>query len=253
MGFIGQSVQWKAILQSDKGIISLKDALISTGLPIFGKYIPGKVWIILGRAAYVSEKSGLEVKAVTWLSLLSQLFTLLIGLLIGGVILLIQGNFAQYGWLILIGTLGFSAILFVPAIARLIESSVKRVFKKELSLPTLSIQNAIKILPYYVFTWMAWSLGFYFMITAVAGIAAPWDALAIFPLSASLGIMAVIVPGGLGVREGVIVALLVLTGIDQITAIQISVAQRIWFLIGEGFIFLLGLALNQWRLGFHGK
>lgn len=250
-GFIGQSIQWKAVLQVKGGLISLKNALISTGLPIFGKYIPGKIWIIVGRAVYVSEKSGLEVKTVTWLSLLSQLLTLLVGLLIGGAVLLIQGNFEQYGWLILIGSLGFSIVLFIPSISRMLSFIIRKILKKEIILPTLTIRNGFKLLPYYVFTWMAWSIGFFFMITAVTGETASWDALAIFPLSASLGIMAIIVPGGLGVREGVIVALLLLSGMDQITAIKVSVAQRVWFLIGEGFIFILGLSLNKWRMGFY--
>ena len=61
-----------------------------------------------------------------------------------------------------------------------------------------------------------------------------------FPLAATLGIMAVIAPGGLGAREGVLVGYLMLAGVPLAEATTISLASRLWFLVGEAFIFIVG-------------
>jgi uncharacterized membrane protein YbhN (UPF0104 family) len=67
----------------------------------------------------------------------------------------------------------------------------------------------------------------------------PADGLA-FPLAATLGIIAVIAPGGLGAREGVLVAYLVLAGQSVADATTVAVAARLWFLAGELALFVIG-------------
>jgi uncharacterized membrane protein YbhN (UPF0104 family) len=69
-----------------------------------------------------------------------------------------------------------------------------------------------------------------------------------FPLAASLGVLALVAPGGLGVREGVIVAYLGLAGIPAMEATTISIASRLWFLGGELIFFAAGaIAHRGWR------
>ncbi len=60
----------------------------------------------------------------------------------------------------------------------------------------------------------------------------------------SFGVLAIILPGGLGVREGIIVAYLTLAGLDVETATTISFMNRLWFISGEVFIFLLSSILR---------
>ena len=70
-----------------------------------------------------------------------------------------------------------------------------------------------------------------------------------FPLAGSLGVMAFIVPGGLGVREGALIAYLSLAGIAVPVATTISIASRLWYLVGEVFIFFVGWMadhINDW-------
>lgn len=59
-----------------------------------------------------------------------------------------------------------------------------------------------------------------------------------------LGLLAIIIPGGFGVREGIMVFYLVLLGIPLEIAGGIAVLARLWFIIGEIFIFLLAVGLN---------
>ena len=51
--------------------------------------------------------------------------------------------------------------------------------------------------------------------------------------------------GGIGVREGLIASCLVMTGLSVTEAATISVASRLWFLIGEIFIFISGWIVNM--------
>lgn len=67
-----------------------------------------------------------------------------------------------------------------------------------------------------------------------------------FPLSVCFGIIAIILPGGLGLREGIIIGYLVLAGLDTEQATTISFLNRLWFIAGELFIFLLA---TGFRLG----
>ncbi len=67
----------------------------------------------------------------------------------------------------------------------------------------------------------------------------------VFPLSGTLGILAGFAPGGIGVREGLMVSCLVLAGFEITEAATISIASRLWFLIGESFIFAIGLIADR--------
>ncbi|MEZ5196557.1 MAG: hypothetical protein R2764_09195, partial [Bacteroidales bacterium] len=65
-----------------------------------------------------------------------------------------------------------------------------------------------------------------------------------FPLSVTIGLLAIIFPGGLGVREGILVGYMVLTGMPIQIATVITLYARLWFISGEIFIFLLALGLR---------
>ena len=56
-GFIASSIAWQKALKQSDIKASIQEGIAGMGLSIFGKYIPGKIWILLGRAAYTSEKN----------------------------------------------------------------------------------------------------------------------------------------------------------------------------------------------------
>ena len=66
-----------------------------------------------------------------------------------------------------------------------------------------------------------------------------------FPLAATIGVLAIIAPGGIGAREGILTGYFVLTGIPLETAVTISIASRLWFLIGESLFFIVGLMASR--------
>ena len=63
-GFTVNGLSWSALLRQGGARVPLSVAYASLGLSVFGKYIPGKVWSIVGRSAYVSERTELRGAAV---------------------------------------------------------------------------------------------------------------------------------------------------------------------------------------------
>lgn len=253
IGFLGQGLQWWILLRVWGFKLSMNDAFISTGLPIFGKYIPGKVWLILGRATFVGRRLGISLKEVSWYSLVSQAFTLWIGLLIGSTLFLGFDGGQKYMILLVVGLVLISLFIFNPLLIRTIERVIYLLFKRSVHLPYLKPLQALQASPYFLLTWLSWSVGFYFLTSSISTYENSLWLIPSFPLAASLGIMAILVPGGLGVREGLLVGFMTLLDIDLEVAVKVSVLQRIWFLFGEVFIFMLGLALNKWKMSLDEK
>lgn len=57
--------------------------------------------------------------------------------------------------------------------------------------------------------------------------------------------------GGVGAREGIISGYLVLTGLTVAEATTVAVASRLWFFLGEVFIFTIGILLDSTKHNRH--
>jgi uncharacterized membrane protein YbhN (UPF0104 family) len=248
-GFLTGSVAWHRVLLSSAIDSRLGECLASMGLSIFAKYIPGKVWMIVGRAAYLSERRGLPIGELSVISLNDQLISLWVGLVLGAFGLFAVGGLELYGGLVLVSWLALSLVVFSPWVHRTAEKLLGAIARRRMELPVLSLGATLRVLPWFVGYWALWSLGFYLLVAGLSpSRVAPVTALA-FPLAATLGVMAVVAPGGLGVREGMLTVSLKLGGIPLPEATTIAVACRLWFLSGEAAFFLAGLAANRRLLG----
>ncbi len=244
-GFVSNALQWKVILSGSGIKLPSSNAIVSVGLTIFGKYIPGKIWLVVGKAAYVSSMTGAPVSSISLVSLNNQFITLWVGLTLGFIGIMGIGGLHLWGWI----TFGFwlllTLLIFSPIFHSTINKLVKLVIKKEVKLPYINFVNVLAILPVFFVTWLCWSAGIYFLVWGLSGEPTTlWNAFA-FPLAGSLGIIAVISPGGLGVREGIMTGYFTLAGMDTTLAVTITVMARLWFLLGEIFIFLLSLILKK--------
>jgi len=247
LGFFMIPVYWRQLLALGGVPTTLSRSVSSIGLSIFAKYIPGKIWVILGRAAYIAEQEEVSKTTTSSLSLQAQLISLWVGLLLGGLGLLLTKNTDQFnlGWSMVVIWLGFTLIIFTPWFNQILRYLGKRILKKDINIPVISLRKIIRVIPLFFINWLAWSLAFYFFsqslvtepISPMAGLG--------FALGGTLGILAIIVPGGLGVREGILALYLILLGLDKPTAVTISISSRLWFLVGEVFIFVAGFILSH--------
>lgn len=245
-GFVFNVGIWhKLLLIETKADIKLKSSFSSIGLSIFAKYIPGKVFIILGRALYIAKKYRLSKSSLSVISLNTQVVMIFSGLILSlPIFLFIVGNqiliFSYVAVLLVLGLW-----LFNYRVNRLVNLIIYRLIGKKVNFTSLSYNKLFKISPFLVGSWLSWAFGFYLLVLSILD--QPFNLIAslVFILSATYGIVAIFAPGGLGVREAIMVFCLSTFSIGKVAAIEIAAASRIWFLIGEVLIFFIGLILEK--------
>jgi uncharacterized membrane protein YbhN (UPF0104 family) len=236
---------WRVVLRQDNvANISLTDAIVSNGLSVFAKYIPGKVMVIMGRAIYIGTKYSVSTTKLSFISFKVQIMSLWIGLLIGSLSIMNLNSSIQTIVLIVFFILFFTLFLFSKGLKNIAVTIIKRLFRNDIDYPLLTVSAAIKTLPSFIINWVTWCVAFYFLVASLTTQEVPFLAGTSFATASTLAIVSIIAPGGLGVREGLLSLLLMGFGIHKSDAITISVASRLWFLIGEAFIFTLALLLN---------
>lgn len=244
-GFACLVASWGVLLAKSGCPVLFGEGLAALGLSILGNYVPGKVWLIVGRAGYVAVRRGYPLAKVSVLSLHAQLVSLWAGLLLGGLGAFVVGGVVIWGPLILLLWLALTLTIFSRRVHALVARAIGKVIRRHLSIPLLSLASTGRAIVWALLTWVCWSVAFYLFLLSLGltGVS-PADGLA-FPLAATLGIIAVIAPGGLGAREGVLVAYLVLAGQSPADATTVAVAARLWFLAGELALFVIGWITNS--------
>jgi hypothetical protein len=244
-GFFVHALCWYGVCKRSVKHVALSTAIASHGLSIFGKYIPGKVWAIVGRATYLS-RIGVALTTTAQLSLYTLLLSIWAGMVMGIAGLVFVDRMSVYLpgmallWVLL------SVLLFAPVHKMAwIGAVMERVNRENFPLARLHAADHLRTIPLFFLFWLSWSIGFLFLVYAlfphtVHGLS---TGLA-FPFATTIGIMAFFFPGGLGVREGCLVLYLVKSGMPLEDATSISIAARGWFIVGEVFIFLTALVLN---------
>jgi len=242
-GFFASTFGWKRILNVHGVPSSVEDAIKSHGLSVFAKYIPGKVWVILGRASKISL-GGYSLKTTSFASLKEQLIYLWLGFLQALCYLLVINSQVELLLLVVLLIVGLTLFNFSGWFRKIISFFYIRIFKKELEIPVVKTKEVLSVIGIITFYWLLWDIAFWLFIRSTFS-DVHFIVSFIFPLSISLGLIAVIVPGGFGIREGLIVVGLTSFGIPLELATTISVAARLWFISGEVFIFLLALVLEK--------
>lgn len=248
VAFLIHSLYWFYLLNASDVKVTKKDALISNGLYVFTKYIPGKVWLILGKAGFLSNRYNHSLTNLSILSLYNQLLGIFIGLCFG-VITVFAFPFAWYFKVftpVLVVVFAFFLFKsnFRDSIGKRIQS--KKVLKLINSIPSVGKLHVTLI--YITCYWLSLSIGFLFIVDSL--IDSPMQVINLtfgYPAAVVIGIIALFAPGGIGIREGALVFVLITAGISTSDSISIAVVSRVWFLIGEVFIFLLALTLNKMR------
>jgi uncharacterized membrane protein YbhN (UPF0104 family) len=249
VGFIVNTISQYKFLARSNYVIRGRHALAMVGLNIFGKYIPGKMWMVVGSAVYVAEISGYSLVDLSVMFLQAQIIGIWCGLILGIAGLLISNSLHFVSWMGCFILVGLSAILFSRTAHDAIERLINRYKATPIKLPRLTIRSTIILLPWFLGSWLFWGIGFYFLTASLTHHAIPFTIIFCFPLAGTLGILFLLAPGGIGIREGIIVGYLSQFNIDLADAITIAAASRLWFLIGEIFIFAVGFCAHRWGRG----
>lgn len=244
---IGQvlgTLSWWRVLKLDFDQVPPSASLAGTALSNLGKYVPGKFWVVAGRAAYVADKCGESVVRMTTSSTRSQLVTVWVGITIGAAGAVVTGSASES----IAALLVLSGVMFLVIVSGALEwsgSKLHGLFRKD-SRPVqrLSVGNLFAVLPYFLPGPLFRMLGFWLLAASLIE-AAPWPIMFAFPLATALGMVAVFAPGGIGVREAVLVGAMAGLGIPLPDATTVAVTARVWSAVGDVVFFGIGLLVDH--------
>jgi len=208
-----------------------------------GKYLPGKVWLLLGRF-YLYESKGKSKKAIS-IALYFETATVMMAavlVFLAGLIFLKWTKPFHPGraleWLIL--PVVFILISLHPRVLeKMVNWILVRLKREPISL-SISYRDILWILVICILAWVVGGIGFYLFVTSLFPVPANHVLFltASLAISSTLGLIALFAPGGLGIREGALVYLLSFLMPGSV-AVIVSVLTRIWMTVIE--IALIGV------------
>lgn len=243
---LNQSFLWYYITIQNNCNIDLRTSIISRLYSEFGKYVPGKVF---GYAMlfYAYSKANQSKILVAF----CMFFELLASVLAASLIFLFSifftdvPVFAKYRIVALVLLVLFF-ILIHPKILNYFSAIFLKIARREPVQLNLSYIKLLKIVFLYVANFMVFGVAFVIFINSVFDVSFS-NYLFITGTTAGaglIGLFAIFVPAGLGVREGVMVFTLSLIIPPSFAGI-IALTSRIWLTLGEVFLFGLIYGISK--------
>lgn len=241
---------WRSLVGSWGRPLAFGDAVRIWSVSNLGRYLPGKVWSIAAMAA-LSRQAGISPVAATGSAILGTLVSLAAGfavVLVAGERVLrtvAPGNERAGLAVAAVVTAGLLAFpLLLPTAARL----AARLLRRDLALPPVAARRLWGVVLANLTAWVGYGIAFRLLAMACLptlelGSAGDWGAyVAVFTASYLAGYLALVIPGGLGVRELALVA--GLTGLGLMGTAEswvLALASRLWLTVLEilpGLLFL---------------
>lgn len=237
---------WQAILKKMQIALPLSTCLKVAFLSMMAKYLPGKVWTVLGKV-YLSDKEGVP-KAEAFASVVIEIVLEIIASIFFFFLYLfslMEEPLLSSKVLYLLGLILAGGIIFLhPRVFYKVINTLLHQFKKETIPEAVKYRDIIQLFFFYNGLVLVQGVAFYFFVNALCYV--PLQNLvgmtASFAVAGALGTVSFFAPSGLGVREGIL-ALLLSTYIVSPVAVLISLLARIWVTLVE-----VSCAVCGWKL-----
>jgi uncharacterized membrane protein YbhN (UPF0104 family) len=226
---------WYLITRRLNIALSPSETLGSWFTSQLGKYLPGKIWLLLSRF-YFYQSKGKSKKNIIVALYLETVTMIVAAAILFLLVLILHREFWLFswsgGWLILLCLLGLA--LLHPTILQKTLNWLLVKWKREPVSLSISYSQILWILCVCILSWVAGGIGFYLFVASIHPVMPNSILFLIGALAASsmLGLIAIFAPSGLGVREGALVYLLSFLMATPI-AVVISVLTRIWMTLIE--------------------
>ena len=222
-----------------------------------GKYIPGKVWQIAAMGA-MAQKSGVSAAAAIGSSLVVNLVSIIAGFAVialtaaGKVGAAVsqssnaQGDTAELV-VIAIAVLGGVGLLLTPVVVPRLAMLAGRISGRAIAIPRVPARAIWVASASTIASWLLYGIAFSLFAHGVSpratGNASSY--IAVYTGSYLAGYLALFVPGGVGVREAVLVLAMPRFNLASAAdAAVIAITSRLWLTVLE---ILPGLLLLRWR------
>lgn len=256
-GTYGLLIQlWRGVLRLWDAPLPLGDAIRIWSVSNLGRYVPGRVAQI-GAMAVMARQRGVSPVAATGSALLNTLLNIAAGLAVavaaGGreladaVTRNLGTELRGAGVILLAAAL---ALLVLPWLLAPMARLASRLLRREVTLPALPPGVVWLTAAGNAVAWLAYGIAFQLFAAGTLGAAAGATLayIAVYTGSYIAGYLFLITPGGLGVREMAMVALLQAFDLATVPeAWVLAFASRIWLTVLEVVPGLLFLALGLVR------
>lgn len=234
---------WRRVLHAWGGVLNWMSTAHIWFVSSLGRYIPGKVWQI-GAMGALAQRAGVSPLAATGSSIVVNLVNLLAG---GAVVLAAGADVLQVPGAVMIAAivLGIALLtlpLTIPGAVRLAATFTGR----SLSVPVIPFTSLAVAFAGCTIGWLLYGGAFYLLERGLLGGAAPTGgitaSIAVYTASYLAGYIAFFAPGGIVVREGMMIETMTRLGLADVPhATLVAVVSRLWITILEltpGLIFL---------------
>jgi len=207
-----------------------------------GRYLPGKVWSIIGLVYFTSEY-GISKKQASLSILAMEVSSKVSAILLGLCYFLFSSSFENYMPIMLVFLICCLIIIHPRLLDKVINYGLRLIKKDEIKID-FGYSNIFKYLTGYLVVWLIHSLAFYVFVNSLTSLESIniIQFFTILPLCWVVGYIMIFAPGGIGVREGMLVIILG-EFLPAEIALVIAVFQRIWFLIVEGINVVISFAI----------
>jgi len=207
-----------------------------------GKYVPGKIWSIVAMGALAKEK-GASAIAAGGSSIVMQVVSVITGLAVAAAF---GASSVGLTWvaaaavILMLATIAMAPWLLPRAFA-----FISAVTGRALSAPSVPVRAVWLATVVTTVSWLLAGLAFRMFAEALGVARGSTGAyIAVYAASYVAGFLALFAPGGLGVREGALIATMQRAGLaTPVEAAAIAVASRIWLTVLELLPGLIALAV----------
>ena len=241
LAFAVSALLWGGIAKALGGVgIGPKRALAIVLISNLGRYLPGKVFQLVG-LAWLGRRSGLSGAVAAAAAVLGQALHLVAALVVGGSLFYGSGVLPP-GWDGLVVAIAVAAVVFLSwkgAVQFIMDRVPGHPAKWEAEeMAPLPRRSFLPWVVGYLANWLVLGIAFYLLARGL-GVQVPLTlAISAFAAAYLLGYAALFAPAGLGVREGFLVAFLG-PALGPGPALALAAAQRVWMTGAE----LIGAAL----------
>lgn len=219
---------WRGIVTSWGQHLGLGEAARIWMVSSLGKYIPGKVWAIAGMAVMARER-GVAAWAATGAAILNQGLAVLAGAVVVGATgtSLLRGNWPWIDRLLLVlvvGGVAGLALLLSPSLVRRVLGWFRIASTGQ---PTPGAGSVVIAALANIVAWTGYGISLWLLARGVLAASPSLKAcIAAFTASYIAGLIAVIAPAGIGVRESVFI-LMLQGAIGVPAAAALAIASRL--------------------------
>jgi uncharacterized membrane protein YbhN (UPF0104 family) len=236
---------WHYLLRSCGADISFRDSLGSFIFSHLGRYIPGKIWTILGRVVLTSQQ-GVPKSVSAQCAAIEVMIGIVSGISLSMLVLPSIEGFEGYT----IGVFSLVAIALIIFLQpKIFGGSLNfglRLFGRDPIEITYRFQHLLWALAMHISAWLIFGTGFYLLVLSIdpASTLTPLYATGAFAGAWVVGYLSFLTPAGIGVREAALIGVLLLW-MPQEIAILSAIASRLLTVIADFLAVLLATSISK--------